>query len=426
MPVPRQQADGGESQGEPTRTFPGDTPRTRRPGYLLVLPWELDGVGGVTEVVRNVSRELAGMEWTPIVLITSWAYRTPTSGRSGNGSAVWRWRMYEPESDDRPLLSFVAFMATFPRQCIMWRRLARQNHVTVVNVHFPTQAALFFVLSRWCRVWRGRIIVSVHGADLRSAMETRGVTRILWRLLLKSADAVVAPCEELIRDAVDFVPEMRPRTRVIRNGVNHESLLDEADDEFSLPPALTAGRYVLNVATFEHKKAQDVLVDAFARIVKDHPDVRLALVGRAAGTLEDTRARIRDLSISKSVHVFTNVPHRRIPAFLRAASIFCLPSRKEGGNPLAILEAAVFGLPVVACAVGGVAEMITHDVHGLLVPVDDPERLAAALDRMLREPAWAHAMAEALRRRVLSDFRWSDTAAGYADLVQAVSPPAPR
>jgi glycosyltransferase involved in cell wall biosynthesis len=62
-----------------------------------------------------------------------------------------------------------------------------------------------------------------------------------------------------------------------------------------------------------------------------------------------------------------------------------LPSRQEG-HPLALLEALALGRPVVACAVGGVPEIVVPGRTGLLVPPEDPAALAAALERLRRDP----------------------------------------
>jgi glycosyltransferase involved in cell wall biosynthesis len=78
--------------------------------------------------------------------------------------------------------------------------------------------------------------------------------------------------------------------------------------------------------------------------------------------------------------------------------VFVLASAFEGLS-LALLEAMVLGLPVVATAVGGIPECVTHGVEGLLVPPDRPALLAEALGTLINDPERRAAMGRAARKR---------------------------
>ena len=77
-----------------------------------------------------------------------------------------------------------------------------------------------------------------------------------------------------------------------------------------------------------------------------------------------------------------------------ACDVFCLASHHEG-LPVALMEALVLGLPVVATAVGGVTEVVDDEQEGLLVAPGRPGELATALVRMLTDAAGREAMASA-------------------------------
>jgi glycosyltransferase involved in cell wall biosynthesis len=80
-----------------------------------------------------------------------------------------------------------------------------------------------------------------------------------------------------------------------------------------------------------------------------------------------------------------------VPALLRAADIFVLPSHREG-MPRSIIEAMLTGLPVVATNIRGAREEVAEEKTGYLVPVRDPKSLAAVLSRLAAD--------DGLRRRL--------------------------
>jgi glycosyltransferase involved in cell wall biosynthesis len=88
---------------------------------------------------------------------------------------------------------------------------------------------------------------------------------------------------------------------------------------------------------------------------------------------------------------------------LRGADVLLHPSLSEG-MPTVMLEAMACALPVVVTDVGGVREAVTDGVEGIVVPPRDPQALAAALERLRRDPALGRRMGEAGRRRVQAEF----------------------
>jgi starch synthase len=109
------------------------------------------------------------------------------------------------------------------------------------------------------------------------------------------------------------------------------------------------------------------------------------------------------------------LPKRAVIQLLSHATVFACPSLYE---PLGIvnLEAMACATAVVASAVGGIPEVVSDGKTGLLVPPDDPEALAAALNALLGDPARADAFGRAGRERAVAEFGWQAVAAQTADL----------
>jgi len=393
--------------------------KKNNPGYLLVIPWDLGEPGGVSQVVSNLHREFMTLGWAPAVLVSTWAARTPRLDNAGQ-IAVLRWRIRSPWIRGRVVKSLIAFFLTLPRVGWTWRRLARQHAWHVVNVHYPGLSAFTWIVLKRLKLLNVTILISVHGREVRDVINEGGVERWLMRCILEKADAVVACSAELAADVIRLAPRARQHVVVIPNGVSADVVKAEFDPAFSLPTALSSRRFILNVATFEHKKAQDVLIDAFALVSATCPDVHLVLAGRWTPWGEQVRRQAVTRGIADRVHFFVNLPHHQILTFLAWAGVFCLPSRAEG-HPLAILEAAVFGLPVVATPVGGIPQTIPDENHGLLVPVADVQALADALTRLLKDPQLAIDLGRNLQRLVETEFTWEISAGRYTDLIRGLN-----
>jgi len=173
-----------------------------------------------------------------------------------------------------------------------------------------------------------------------------------------------------------------------------------------------ADRVVGCVGRMVEFKGQGHLLDAFATLRRSASGVRLLLVGDGPErpALED---RARRLGIAGEVQF---VGHRRdVADLLTVMEVFVLPSLAEDFGRV-LLEAMAMERPVVATGTGGVPEIVEDTVTGLLVPPADAVALARAVGALLADPARAHAMGRAGRRRVETCFNHHR----HARLVEAV------
>ena len=101
----------------------------------------------------------------------------------------------------------------------------------------------------------------------------------------------------------------------------------------------------------------------------------------------------------------TNVEWKEAMHVLKSSKVLVLPSRIES-IPNVIKEAFYFKIPVVASNVGGIPEIVENEKTGLLVPPEDPEKLANAINRLLENPEYAKNLAEAGHEFLLKNFTW--------------------
>ena len=255
----------------------------------------------------------------------------------------------------------------------------------------------------------GEVVSRPSGAERRFAILRAPLLAFLGRLTARLADAVVAPsaatAAELRRDyGVDAV-------EVIPNGVALHAAVARHRPE--LPPV------ILYSGRLRSRKAVAVLVAAMPRVLAAVPATRLVIVGdgeQASAVAAAVRAR----NLTAHVELAGALPRAAAMARLAEADVFCLPSTYEG-LPLAILEAMVAGLPVVATAVSGNPEAVEDGVTGLLVPPESATALADALVALLGDRRRREAMGEAGRRRAAERFAIDGVADRYLALVERLT-----
>ncbi len=156
---------------------------------------------------------------------------------------------------------------------------------------------------------------------------------------------------------------------------------------------------------------------AFARVRERFPGARLTVAGSGpdAAALRELAGR---LGVSEAVNFCGRVDNRDIPALYAGADLMLNPSRVDN-MPISILEALASGVPVVSTDAGGIPYVVSDRQSALLVPVGEPERMAAAAievlaDRALRERLVANGLTaadeyswERIRLRWLEAYRRS-------------------
>jgi len=386
------------------------------PTYVFVVPWGLHHVGGVNQVVINLCRETtSAAELRPLVMVSDWSALRPVECVTDGRLTVYA-RLWSPWSENGSIMALAKWIIASPVYLAMLAWFCRRHRVVAFNFHYASLIAFPIAVLRFFRLYRGALILSFHGLDLRAARTAGRIERALWGFLISQATAVVACSHAFSAEVSVFAGKRASRVHTVLNGLDVDRFLSDVDRTEELPAALRGREFVLSVATFEHKKGLDVLLRAFAQLRQVRPGLALALVGRPGEAEPGLRALASDLGVADNVFFCPNVPHRRVPLFLERASVFCLPSRSEPFG-IAILEAGAYRLPVVASRVGGIPEIVDDGETGLLVEPGDSDALAYALDRVLRDSVLAHALGERLCRRVAERFSWRRAYQEYRALV---------
>lgn len=271
---------------------------------------------------------------------------------------------------------------------VIWQiyKFLKQENPKIVHTHLfggDTWGRLAAILARV-----PVIISTEHNTNLDESWFKRKVKKFL-SLFTKRIVAV----SEAVRQyslAVDHIN--KKKIVVILNGIEVEKFIAISEKKYSSPPIIGV------IGRLEKQKGHEYLFEAL-NLIKTIPWV-LWVVGD--GTLKGRLERLaQDLSLRERI-IFLGA-RRNIVEILSQIDIFVLPSLWEGLG-LAALEAAAAGKPIVASRIGGIPEIIEHEVTGILVEPKNVKSLADGLERMLLGEVEAKEMGKRAREVVVQKF----------------------
>ncbi len=282
------------------------------------------------------------------------------------------------------------------RSAVSLARFLRRRRPALVYVNTVT-LPWWIVAGRLAGV---PVTCHVHEAERQESLPVR---MALYAPLL-GAHAVLVNSRVTLETALATVPLLRRRARLVYNGV--------AGPEAQIappPPERDPFRLVL-VGRLSPRKGVDVALDAVGLVRQAGLDVRLELCGAAFQGYEWFEEQLRQRAGQddlKGAVTFRGYVDPVWPALERAHAVLATSLGESLGN--AVIEAQLCARPVIATDVSGHDETVEHESTGLLVPVSDPEALARAITRLLRDPDLAERLGgrglrEAVRRFSISRY----------------------
>jgi len=300
-----------------------------------------------------------------------------------------------------------AYMRGNLEQLLQMRRhiaqLKRRFAPKLVHINLFGPSALFHYDT--ASVDRAPVLVTIHNKE-SAMLQHSCATDGLFRKALRSAQWVTCVSTAVLNHWRQMAPEISSYSSVIYNGY-------AAADLVPTPLPLEPPR-LLCLGRLSREKGFDLALTAFASIVGRFPEARLVIAGDGPerGALEKQAAR---LNLARAVEWLGWIAPQNVAQLLTTVTMILLPSRYEG-LPSASVEAALMGRPVVAARVGGIPEIVVHEQTGLLVPPEQPNALAQAIELLLDHPQNAIALGAAARQRAQELFSFERYLTGYEAL----------
>jgi len=289
-------------------------------------------------------------------------------------------------------------LAEMPAACVIWWVIGRQRPDAVL-VDFGFEAVRVMEACAWRQV---PLVVHFRGSDA-SADGRLGLLRQRYQRLLSIAAGVVVksrPMAETLQ-ALGACPE---RMLISPSGAN--ARLFSGSEPAAAPPVFLA------VGRFVEKKGPLHTIRAFAMVCEalgaEIPDLALWMVGDGP-LLPDARALVRSLNLDARVRFFGSRDQKAVAQLMREVRGFVQHSlvAADGdseGNPVAVMEAQLSALPVVATRHAGIPEVVLDGETGVLVEEGDVRGMAAAMMRLAADPGLAAHLGDCGRRRIQEGF----------------------
>jgi len=417
-----------------------------RPLNICLISEELPpetGWGGIGTYTYNLAHGLAQLGHSVHVIARTWGEERMELAGSVNGNAsaggaargeviVHRIPIAPPSWRRGTYLANLRFPQT--REICLWNlkvarvidRIDRRERLDVIETpEYHAQGLLASFAQP-----RIPVVVKLHtpaflcrqingGIDFGGSAWDTVLSEQAEHWLARRARVLTSPSRALAQDVTRHWQISRERVRIVPNPI----------DEELFAPSMTPKELstVLYVGRLERRKGVETLIRAWPAVRSALPGARARLVGKdheSAPGGGSMKAYLKGLLShatvgDDSVEFRDAVDRAALPPLYGAATVCVVPSRYEN-FPYTCLEAMACGAAVVASGVGGIAEMITHDRDGLLVPPDDPVALAAAIVRLLRDPELRRRLGQAARRTVCDRFSRAAICRQTAELYESL------
>jgi glycosyltransferase involved in cell wall biosynthesis len=228
---------------------------------------------------------------------------------------------------------------------------------------------------------------------------------------LKKATTVNA-ISPRVAEALQKYPHSPRNVPIVWNGVDTNIFIPR-------PGELRKEDFILTVSRLSPGKGLEDLIGAISSIFHLKKAIKLVIIGD--GPLRHPlEQRVNDYGLNEQIRFEGHISDRNhLIGCYQKASLFVLPSHHEG-LPTVILEAMACGCPVLATNVGGIPNVIEDGLNGVLIPPEDPIRMASVIQTLLANPERLNELGFQARHTIEQSFSWEIIGSKFLDLYSSM------
>jgi len=275
---------------------------------------------------------------------------------------------------------------------------AEQVDLVVTNTSVIVEGALAAQICRVPHLWYVHEILSTDQV-LRPFL----CLLDLWALIDNLSEKVVVVSQAVARDIKKFYDSSK--LEILYTGLDIDQL-EQAETKPKMEKFGVAAHIpvITFVGFLSQRKGVLTLVDAIPLVLKQFPTAKFAIAGPDAEAAVEFKQRLQTYEITENVLMLGFRSDAR--ELIASSDLLVLPSVSDP-LPVVVLEAMALGVPVVATRSGGSEEMIIDGETGILVPIQDPEALAIAINNLLSQPSKLIEMGGRSQQRTIESFSYT-------------------
>ena len=289
-------------------------------------------------------------------------------------------------------------------------RLIKKHHIDLVHAHWLIPHGLLAILLQKVSGNKINILISAHGSDVYSFNGL--ITGKIKKFVLNNCSNITVVSNAMKTAIIEM--GCRCRVDVLPMGT-------DLARKFVPDANIRKPQQIIYVGRLIAQKGVNFLLDAFANIVKDHPQATLQILGHGP-ELEALKRQSYNLGVDNNVLFLGGMQHDKVNKYLQASSIAVFPYCRtkysgEEGFGLVLVEALGCGCAVIASRQPAIMEIINDRQTGLLVEEKSPKAITSAILSLLENPEMASMLAKNGRSEVLNKFDWEKVSRSYTNLI---------
>lgn len=334
---------------------------------LFTSPTYYPHLGGAESCIEDLATAYV-QKGHKVTVITSKTHHSLAERENRNGIAIIRLN-YPPQRMNNLSEAFLVFSRGLST-LLSILSVIREERTDVVCLglvgidSFPVLILSYFL--------RFKLIVYIHGGEIRSYVKVSPLVRWTLKRCLKTCYAAIAVSEELRDETIAFAPSVKSKILVIPNGVDLSLIREQKSYRYPR-------KYFLYVGRLHPIKGISALIEAFNRVSAQAPELDLLIVG--TGFLDTSLKRmVTELGLTDRIFFLGARERSEVYALLKGCEFLVLPSYAEG-CPVVLLEAMAAGKMTIGSRAKGIANIIQHEENGVLF---DPGQVGELGNLILR------------------------------------------
>ncbi len=228
----------------------------------------------------------------------------------------------------------------------------------------------------------------------------------------QAADVMAFPTQATADLYAEFT--LKDRIEILRSGLDTQKL-EPINPE--LQTDVRRKLILVNVASYEPRKGQDILVKSLSQLPADI-EVECYLIGRRLDWWFSQKLSFSARNM-KNLHVLGELPNAEVLSQIQAADVFVLPSRDEA-LPMTLLEAMYFNKAIIASRCGGIPEIIEHGENGLIFDIGNDQQLAGYIEELNNDRSYLEQLGRNGNKKLYSELTFEVQGRKWEEIIESL------